>query len=86
MASMERYAVQTFIKAPSGAFSAGRAIPCKNLQEALRKAEQSCIGRQDRGAAAYLLKGDEHIGETEEPTAVGVFGSCPPDITDDIPF
>jgi len=86
MASMERYAVQTFKKAPSGEFSAGRSIPCKNLQEALKRAEQSCSGRDSCGAAAYLLKGDEHIGETEEPTAVGVFGVCPPDITDHIPF
>jgi hypothetical protein len=86
MASIERYAVQTFTKTMAGDFNVGRAIPCKSLQEALKKAEQSCSGSQDRGAAAYLLKGDEHIGETEEPTAVGVFGACPPNITDDIPY
>ena len=86
MASTERYAVQTFKKTQNGAFSASRSIPCKSLQEALKKAEQSCTGRGECGAAAYLLKGDEHIGETEEPMAVGVFGACPPDITDHIPF
>ncbi|WP_163006187.1 hypothetical protein [Methylobacterium brachiatum] len=86
MPSTERYAVQTFKRTPTGAFSAGRSIPCKTLQEALAKAEQSCTGKQDSGAAAYLLKGDEYIGETEGPITVGVYGACPPEINDDLPF
>jgi len=64
----------------------GQSIPCKTLQEALTKAERSCTGKDDRGAAAYLLRGDEHIGETEGPITVGVYGACPPEITDDLPF
>jgi hypothetical protein len=86
MASTERYAVQMFTKMPTGNFTVGRSIPCKTLQEALTKADQSCIGKQDRGAAAYLLKGDEYIGETEGPVTIGVYGACPPEIADDLPF
>lgn len=86
MPSTERYAVQTFKKMPQGGFRLGRSIPCKSLEDALAKAERTCSSGQDSGAAAYLLKGDELIGETEDPVAVGVFGLCPPDITDDIPY
>ncbi|WP_149312196.1 hypothetical protein [Methylobacterium sp. P1-11] len=86
MPSTERYAFQTFKKMPTGNFSPGRSIPCKTLQEALTKAEQSCTGKEDHGAAAYLLRGDEDIGETEGPKTVGVYGACPPEVTDDLPF
>lgn len=86
MPGAERYAMQTFRKMPAGNFNAGRSVPCKTLQEALAKAEQSCAGKEDRGAVAYLLRGDDYIGETEGPVTVGVYGACPPEITDDIPF
>ncbi|WP_420604731.1 hypothetical protein [Methylobacterium sp.] len=86
MASSDRYAVQTFKRSGTGAFSAGRSIACKTADEARLQAERSCAGRDDAGAAAFLLKGDEYLGSTEEPIAIAVFGVCPPEIVDNIPF
>jgi len=86
MKSTDRYAVQTYVRNRKGAFNAGRGIACKNADEARRRAEQSCKGRANIGAAAMLLKGDEYLGSTEEPIILAVFGVCPPDVIDEIPF
>lgn len=86
VANNDRYAVQTYSRNRRGGFVPGRSMACKTADEARAKAEQSCTGRSDAGAAAFLLRGDEYLGSTEEPITIAVYGTCPPEVTDDIPF
>lgn len=86
MPSTPRYAVQTYVKDKRGRISASRALACKNADEARGRAQRHCEGKSNVGAAAFLLHGDEHLGDTDPPEAIAIFGHVPPEVDDSIPF
>ena len=86
MASADRYAMQGYVRNRAGLIIPGRSYPCKNADEARSKAERTVASKSAVGSAAFLLKGDEWIGSTEEPIAIAVFGEVPEGVSDEIPF
>ncbi|MGU3540032.1 hypothetical protein [Methylobacterium sp. A54F] len=86
MASKDRYAVQAYAKNGNGEITPSRSIACKTADEAKSRAERCCSVGSSAGAAAFLLRGDEDIGSTDEPIAFAIYGEVPPEVSDRIPF
>lgn len=60
-------------------------MACKNADEARSRAQRHCEGKTNVGAA-FLLHGDEHLGDTDPPEAIAIFGHVPPEVDESLPF
>lgn len=76
MAASERILYQPYTVGKRG-LTPGKPVPCRNADEAVRRAERAVAGGLVAGAHIVRLLADEEVGDYGEPEYLAAFGTVP---------
>ena len=77
MAASERIIYQPYALGKRGNLTPGKPVPCRNADEAIRRAEKAIAGGAVVGAHVVRVLADEEAGDYGEPEYLAAFGTVP---------
>lgn len=77
MAASERIIYQPYVLAKRGNLTPGKPVPCRNADEAMRRAEKAIAIGAVVGAHVVRVLADEEAGDYGEPEYLAVYGTVP---------
>ena len=77
MAIAERIIFQPYTQGKRGGLKPGVAVPCRNPEEATRRAEKAMAGGRIAGGHIVRILADEEAGDYGEPQYLGIYGKVP---------
>ncbi len=77
MAASERILYQPYTLGKRGNLTPGKPVPCRNPDEAIRRAEKALAAGLVAGAHVVRVLADEEAGDYGEPEYVAAFGTVP---------
>ncbi len=77
MAVSERIIFQPYSMGKRGGLTPGKGVPCRNQEEAVRRAEKALAGGQVVGAHVVRVLADEEAGDYGDPEYLAALGTVP---------
>ena len=77
MAASERILYQPYTLGKRGNLTPGKPVPCRNAEEAVRRAEKALAAGLVAGAHVVRVLADEEAGDYGEPEYLAAFGTVP---------
>lgn len=77
MAASERIIYQPYAVGKRGNLTPGKPVPCRNVDEAIRRAERAIAGGLVVGAHVVRVLADEEAGDYGEPEYLAAYGTVP---------
>ncbi len=77
MAASERIIYQPYTLGKRGNLTPGKPVPCRNADEAIRRAERAIAGGLVVGAHVVRVLADEEAGDYGEPEFLAAYGTVP---------
>ncbi len=77
MAASERILFQLYKFGKRGNLVPGKPVPCRNADEAMRRAEKAIAAGLVAGAHVVRVLADEEAGDYGEPEYLAAFGTVP---------
>ena len=77
MAASERILYQPYTLGKRGNLTSGKPVPCRNPDEAIRRAEKALAAGLVAGAHVVRVLADEEAGDYGEPEYPAAFGTVP---------
>lgn len=77
MAVSERIIFQPYSAGKRGGLTPGKGVPCRNREEAVRRAEKALAGGQVIGAHVVRFMADEEAGDYGDPEYLAALGAVP---------
>ena len=77
MAASERIIYQPYVAGKRGNLAPGKPVPCRNAEEAIRRAEKALATGAVAGAHVVRVVADEEAGDFDEPEYLANLGIVP---------
>ena len=77
MAVSERIIFQPYSAGKRGGLMPGKGVPCRNQEEAVRRAEKALAGGLVIGAHVVRFMADEEAGDYGDPEYLAALGAVP---------
>lgn len=77
MPMSERIIFQPYTVGKRGGLMPGKAVPCRNQEEAIRRAERALAGGQTAGAHVVRFLADEEAGDYGDLEYLAALGAVP---------
>lgn len=77
MAVSERIIFQPYTLGKRGGLMPGNGVPCRNREEAVRRAEKALAGGRAVGAHVVRVMADEEAGDYGDPEYLNALGTVP---------
>ena len=77
VAASERIIYQPYVVRKRGNLAPGKPVPCRNAEEAIRRAEKALAAGAAAGAHVVRVVADEDAGDFGEPEYLASLGTVP---------